>query len=112
MADATVPHPIIWSSRFWRDQIAPIRYSRHTDEGRVAAVEEGAVDHLQDEGEVLERQVRGGGAHWEQQTLQRRHEERQHGGPQVGVLLALTCKQTLTRLSSLQAKELFFVFFF
>lgn len=39
------------------------RYSRHTDEGRVATIEEGAVDHLQDEGEVLERQVRGGGAH-------------------------------------------------
>lgn len=40
-----------------------IRYSRHTDEGRVATVKEGAVDHLQDEGEVLERQVCGGGAH-------------------------------------------------
>lgn len=30
-----------------------LRHSRHADEGRVAAVEEGAVDDLQDEGEVL-----------------------------------------------------------
>lgn len=40
-----------------------IPYSRHADEGRVAAVEEGAVDHLQDEGEVLERQVWDGCTH-------------------------------------------------
>lgn len=38
-------------------------YSPQTDEGCVAAVEEGAVEHLQDEGEVLKRQVRCGGAH-------------------------------------------------
>lgn len=40
-----------------------IQYSRHAEEGRVTAIEEGAVDHLQDEGEVLERQVCRGGAH-------------------------------------------------
>lgn len=46
-----------------KPNLVRIRYSRHADEGRVAAVEEGAVDDLQDEGEVLERQVRRGGAH-------------------------------------------------
>ncbi len=51
-------------------------YSRDTEEGCIAAVQEGAVDHLQDEGEVLKRQVRRGGTNREQHTLQRREEER------------------------------------
>lgn len=37
-------------------------YSRYTNEGRVATIEEGAVEHLQDESEVLKGQVRRGGA--------------------------------------------------
>lgn len=67
---------------------------RHTDEGRVATVEEGAVEHLQDEGEVLKRQVRRGGTNGEQQTLQRRQEERKHGCPQVGLLFTLSYTHT------------------
>lgn len=69
------------------------RHSRHADEGRVAAVEEGAVDDLQDEGEVLQRQEGDGGAEREQQALQRRQEEGEDGGLQVGVLLTLPCEQ-------------------
>lgn len=65
------------------------RWKRHADEGRVAAVEEGAVDDLQDEGEVLQRQEGDGGAEREQQALQRRQEEGEDGGLQVGVLLTL-----------------------
>lgn len=67
-------------------------YSRHTDEGRVAAIEEGAVEHLQDEGEVLKRQVWGGGTNGKQQALQGRQEERKHRRPQVHLLLALPYK--------------------
>lgn len=85
--------------------VAPARHSRHADEGRVAPVEEGAVDHLQDEGEVLERQVAGGGAHREQHALERRDEQRQDGGPQVGLLLALTCRGTRTPPSASVRKE-------
>lgn len=69
------------------------RHSRHADEGRVAAVEEGAVDDLQDEGEILQRQEGDGGAEREQQALQRRQEEGQDGGSQVGILLTLPCEQ-------------------
>lgn len=69
------------------------RHSRHADEGRIAAVEEGAVDDLQDEGEVLQRQEGDGGAEREQQALQRRQEEGEDGGLQVGVLLTLPCEQ-------------------
>lgn len=53
-----------------------IYYSRHADERCVAAVEERAVDHLQDEGEVLKGQVGGSGTDREQHTLQRRQEQR------------------------------------
>lgn len=67
-------------------------YSRHTDEGRVAAIEEGAVEHLQDEGEVLKRQVWGGGTNGKQQALQGRQEERKHRRPQVHLLFALPYK--------------------
>lgn len=71
-----------------------VLYSRHTDEGCVAAIEEGAVEHLHDEGEILKRQIRDGGADREHHTLQRRQEERQHRGPQVGFLFTLSYKQT------------------
>lgn len=66
--------------------------SRHTDEGRSAAVEEGAVDDLHDEGEVLKLQQRDGGADGKQEALQRRHGQRDDWGPQVCVLLALSYK--------------------
>lgn len=58
-------------------------HSRHTDEGRAAAVEEGAVDDLQDEGEVLQLQERDGGADRKQQELQRRQGQRDDRGPQT-----------------------------
>lgn len=45
-------------------------YSRYADEGCVATVEEGPVEHLQDEGEVLKRKTGDGGAHRKQHTLQ------------------------------------------
>lgn len=73
-----------------------VEYSRHTDERRVASIQEGAVDHLQDEGGVLERQVWGGGAHREQQALQRRQEEGEDRGSQISLLLTLTYKHTDT----------------
>lgn len=74
-------------------------YSRDADEGRVAAVEEGAVDHLQDEGEVLQRQERGGGTNREQHTLQRRQEEREHRGPQVRLTFTLPCEEARAHIS-------------
>lgn len=77
-----------------RDCSRELGHSRHADEGRVAAVEEGAVDDLQDEGEVLQRQEGDGGAEREEQALQRRQEEGEDGGSQVGLLLTLPCGQT------------------
>lgn len=44
-------------------------HSRHTDEGHEATKEEGAVDDLHDEREILKLQDRDGGADWEQQAL-------------------------------------------
>lgn len=69
-------------------------YSRQTDEGSVAAVEEGAVDDLQNEGGILQRQEWDSGANREQHTLQSRQEEREHSGPQVCQLFTLPCKHT------------------
>lgn len=83
-----------------------LRHSRHTDEGGVATVEEGAVDDLQDEGEVLERQDRDGGADREQQALQRRQEEGEDGSSQVGFLLTLPCEQPTAQPSGGKKHEL------
>lgn len=69
-------------------------YSRHADEGGVASVQEGAVEHLQDEGQVLEGQVGGGGTQREEEALQRRQKERENGGSQVCLLLRLTWTHT------------------
>lgn len=66
-------------------------HSRHTDEGHEAAKEEGAVDDLHHEREILKLQHRDGGADGEQQALQRRQEEGEDCGPQVCVSLALAC---------------------
>lgn len=68
--------------------------SRDADEGCVAPVEEGAVDDLQDEGAVLQREQRDGGAHGEEQALHGRQEERQGGGAQVRLPLRLSCGDT------------------
>lgn len=43
---------------------------RNADEGLVASVKEGAVDNLQDEGEVLQREDGTGETHTEEETLQ------------------------------------------
>ena len=63
--------------------------SRDADEGGVAPVEEGAVEHLQDEGEVLQGQQGRGGTQGEQKALQRRQEQREHGRTQVRLVLTL-----------------------
>lgn len=52
---------------------------RNADEGLVASVEEGAVDNLQDKGEVLQREDRTGEAHTEEETLQGGQEEGEKG---------------------------------
>lgn len=48
-------------------------------EGLVASVEEGAVDNLQDEGKVLQREDRTGETHTEDKTLQGGEEEGERG---------------------------------
>lgn len=68
--------------------------SRDADEGCVSSVEEGAVEDLQDEGEVLQREEGDGGAHGKQEALQRRQEQRQAGGAQVRLLLGFSCSGT------------------
>ncbi len=65
--------------------------SRHTDESSVSSVEEGSVEDLQDEGEVLQRKDGGGGTHRKQHTLQRRQRQRQYGCLQVCFLFTLSC---------------------
>lgn len=55
----------------------------NTDEGLMASVKEGAVDNLQDEGEVLQRENRTGETHTEEETLQRGQEEGEKGRVQV-----------------------------
>lgn len=52
---------------------------RNADEGKVASVEEGAVDGLQDKGEVLQGEDGGGEAHAEEETLQGGEEEGERG---------------------------------
>lgn len=64
---------------------------RDAEEGGVPAVQERPVDDLQDEGEVLQGQQRDGSTHGEQQTLDDGQKQRQTGGLQVGVAVALVC---------------------
>lgn len=66
------------------------RYSRNANERCVSPVEEGAIEDLQNEGDVLQREEGDGGAHGEQQALQGGQEQRQRGGVQVGLLLSFT----------------------
>jgi len=66
-------------------------YSRDVDERRVAPVDEGAVEDLQSEGQVLQREERDGGAHREQEALQGGEEQGQRGGVQVGLLRGFSC---------------------
>lgn len=65
-------------------------YSRDANERRVAPIQEGAVENLQSECEVLQREQRNRGAHREEQALQAGEEQGQAGGAQICLLLCLT----------------------
>lgn len=58
----------------------PLPHLRQREEGGVAAVEEGAADHLQDEGSILQLDDRDGGAQDKTQAQQRRQGQRRHRG--------------------------------
>lgn len=64
--------------------------SRDANEGCVATVEEGAIEDLQAEGKVLQREERDGGAHREEEALQGGQEQRQVGGAQVRLLFGFS----------------------
>lgn len=53
-------------------------YVREGEEGSIAPVEEGAVDHLQGEGGVLQGEDRDGGTEGEAQAQHRRQDQRRH----------------------------------
>lgn len=52
----------------------------HREEGSIATVEEGAVDHLQDEGGVQQLDDRNGGTQEKAQAQQGRQGQRRHRG--------------------------------
>ena len=64
--------------------------SRDADEGGVASVEEGAVEDLQDEGEVLEWEEGSGGTGREEEALQGGEEEGKNGRAQIHLPLCLS----------------------
>lgn len=67
-------------------------YPRDADERCISAVEEGAVDDLQDKGEVLQWEERHRGTDREDQALQGGDGKGEAGGAQVGLLLRFSCR--------------------
>lgn len=64
--------------------------SRDAKEGCIPPIKEGAIEDLQDEGEVLQREKSNGGAHRKEEALQGSQEQGQIGGAQVRLLLRLS----------------------
>lgn len=67
-----------------------VSYSRNVNEGCIPPVEEGAIEDLQNEREVLQREDRDGGTQREQQALQGGQEQGQGGGAQIRLLLSFS----------------------
>lgn len=63
-----------------RGQDPSAAHLREGEEGRVAPVEEGATDHLQDEGDILKGEGADRGADGEAQAQQGRQGQRGHRG--------------------------------
>jgi hypothetical protein len=59
----------------------------------VSTIDEGTVEDLQDEGEVLERKERRGDADVEEEALEGGEEEGERRGAQVGFLLCLSFRE-------------------
>lgn len=64
-----------------------VSYLRDANEGCISPIEEGAIEDLQNKGEVLQWEDRNGGAQREQQALQGGQEQGEIGGAQVCLLL-------------------------
>lgn len=65
-------------------------YPRDANECCISAIEEGAIEDLQSEGEILQREERNRDADGEEQALQGGQQQGQKGGAQVRLPLRLS----------------------